>query len=123
MLDGTPAKSTHGEQIRDFLFVEDVASAFVHLLDCEVNGAVNIASGEPLKIKKVVGEIAEIMGRPDLVRLGAIPAPENEPSLLVADTTRLTQEVNWTSSNTLRDGLEKTVDWWRKEKKDDVIEK
>jgi len=119
MLDGIPAKSTHGEQIRDFLYVEDVASAFVNLLDCKVSGAVNIASGEPVKIKKVIHEIAEIIGRPDLVSLGSVSAPENDPLLLLADTTRLKDEVNWKPANNLSDGLQKTVDWWRKKKKYD----
>ncbi len=41
------APCSHGRQVRDFLHAQDVASAFVALLDSEVEGPVNIASGFP----------------------------------------------------------------------------
>lgn len=116
ILDGAPAKSTHGEQVRDFLYVEDAASAFVDLLDCQVSGPVNIASGEPVRIKEVVSEIAEAIGRPDLVNLGSVPPPPNDPPLLFADVTRLNREVKWMPHTALNAGIRKTIDWWKNRK-------
>ena len=46
------APCSHGNQIRDFLHVKDVASAFVSLLMSNVDGPVNIASGKPIAIKR-----------------------------------------------------------------------
>ena len=47
LLKGEFARCSHGRQIRDFLYVEDVAEAFVALLDSDITGPVNIASGSP----------------------------------------------------------------------------
>jgi len=113
LLDGKEANTTSGEQIRDFLHVEDVASAFVSLLDSDVRGAVNIGSGSPTAVKDIVLGIADIIGRQDLVRLGALPSRPNEPARLVADTTRLSQEVGFRPRYSLREGLEKTILWWK----------
>ena len=57
LIESDSADCSHGGQIRDFMFVKDVADAFVDLLDSEVKGAVNIASGEARTIKEVVLEI------------------------------------------------------------------
>ncbi len=53
------------------------------------------------------------MGRPDLIRLGAIPAAATDVPLVVADTTRLPSALRWQPSVDLDAGLTKTIDWWR----------
>ncbi len=113
LLKNEPAKISHGNQIRDFMFVEDIAEAFVALLESDVRGAVNIASGEGVKIKDIADEVAKIIGAPELLRIGAISAPENEPPAIVADVTRLREEVGWKSDTDLSRRLEETVNFWR----------
>ena len=110
ILDGVPARCTHGEQVRDFMYVEDVAAAFVALLDSEVEGDVNIASGTPLQLKDLVYAIADKLGRPDLIQLGAIPANPDEPSLLTASVSRLCSEVGFLPKYSLAEGIERTVE-------------
>jgi len=114
LLKGEPARCSHGNQIRDFLYVQDVADAFVALLETTVSGPVNIASGHPNTIKDVIHRIAEKIGRTDLIQLGVIPVSENEPHLLVADVGRLTSEVGWLPKYNLDRGLDKTIDWWKR---------
>lgn len=116
LLRGEPARCSHGNQIRDFLHVQDVASAFVALTDSDVQGPVNIASGQPVALKEVIYKIAELLNWPNLVELGALPTPANDPPLLVADTRRLRQEVGWSPQFHLETGLEQTVQWWREQK-------
>jgi uncharacterized protein YbjT (DUF2867 family) len=86
---GNEAPCSHGNQIRDFLHVEDVASALVAALDAGVHGPLNIASGEPVRLKEIIYRAADLIGRRDLVQLGAIPVPPDDPPLIVADTRRL----------------------------------
>ncbi|MHB8778412.1 MAG: NAD-dependent epimerase/dehydratase family protein [Anaerolineales bacterium] len=116
LLAGRPAPCTMGSQIRDFMHVEDVASAFAALLDSEIEGAVNIASGEPVTIRNIILRIAEKLDRSDLVQFGAIPTPKVEPPLLLADVNRLRQEIGWTPLYNLDAGLDKTIDWWKRQK-------
>jgi nucleoside-diphosphate-sugar epimerase len=113
VLQGEPAPCSAGNQIRDFLHVEDVASAFVALLQSNVQGTVNIGSGQPVSLKEVVNKIGEKSGRADLIRLGEKPTPAEEPPLLVADTRQLNQEINWAAHYELDQGLEQTLQWWR----------
>lgn len=113
LLRGEPALCSHGEQVRDFLYVEDVAAAFVALLRSEVAGPVNIASGRAVALKEIVAMIAQQQGKSDLLRLGALPAPSGEPPLLVADVRRLREEVGWQAPSGLREGLSRTLEWWR----------
>lgn len=113
LLRGEPALCSSGEQVRDFLHVADVASAFVALLCSEVQGPVNIASGEAVTIRDVVERISAKIGRPELLRLGARPTPYQEPSLLLADVRYLNRELRWQPAIGLARGLDETIAWWR----------
>ena len=105
LLAEEPARCSHGRQQRDFLHVSDVARAFVALLSSEVRGAVNIGSGESVPIAQLVEQLGRLCGAPQLVQLGALPARAGEPEELVADTARLREEVGFTPSLTLEQGL------------------
>ena len=113
LLRGEVARCTHGNQIRDFLHVGDVASAFVALLGSAVEGPVNIASGRPVLLREVVLVAADILKANERVQFGVIPAPENGPPLLVGDNRRLSEEVGWNQQHDMRAGTEQTINWWK----------
>ena len=112
LLSGEPAACTEGTQVRDFLHVRDVAAAFVALLDGEISGPVNIGSGEPLTVRALVREIGAQLGRPELIALGARPSSPRDPPRVVADVTRLRDEVGFQPGFGWREGLRDTIDWW-----------
>lgn len=114
LLRNEEAKCTHGRQLRDFLYSEDVASAFVHILNSDVNGAINIGSGMPISIKEMIDKISSKLGKPELVKFGEIPVPIDDPPLIVADIKKLKEEVGWKPKYSLDQGLDKTIEWWRK---------
>jgi nucleoside-diphosphate-sugar epimerase len=113
LLGGREALCTHGRQIRSFLHVADVGAAFAALLDSEVRGAVNIGSAERISIAELLERLAGYLGRPDLLKLGARPAPADEPAVLLPDTSRLREEVRFQPAWTLDAGLADAVRWWR----------
>lgn len=113
LLQNQLTKTTHGNQIRDYMYVEDVASAFVKLLDSDLKGAINIASGIPIKLNEIVKFIATKTGNEEMLKIGAIPAKEDEPKFIVADVSRLTNELFWQPTFDLSTGLNKTIDWWK----------
>lgn len=112
LLKGEPARCTSGEQVRDFIHVQDAADAFVALLRSDVTGPVNIASGRAVPVKDIALAIGRLLGRPDLVQLGELPSPKGEPPVLEARTERLFGEVGWRPSLSLQQGLSETVGWW-----------
>jgi nucleoside-diphosphate-sugar epimerase len=113
LLQGQPALCSPCMQERDLMHVEDVARAFVNVLDSDWEGPVNVASGTCLPLSDAVLMIGELTGRPDLVRLGARPMPANEPRRLAAATQVLNNRIGFQPRYKLRDGLEATVNWWR----------
>lgn len=113
LLRGEPALCSHGNQIRDFLYTKDAAAAFAALLDSDVRGSLNVASGIPLKLGEIIYRTADLIGKPELIKLNALTAPAHEPPQIVADVTRLREEVGWQPQWTLERGLTETIQWWR----------
>lgn len=113
LLQSREARCSPGSQMRDFLHVHDVADALVAILDSPIEGAINIASGKPVSVAEVVGEAARQIGRPDLLRLGALPTSADEPPLIAADIRRLVHEVGFVPRHSLQSGLEQAIAWWR----------
>jgi nucleoside-diphosphate-sugar epimerase len=113
LLSGREALCTHGRQIRSFLHVADVGSAFAALLDSVTEGPVNMGSPDRNSVAELLEEIALQIGRPELVRLGVRSAPPSEPPLLVPDVERLYNEVGWRPQFGLHDAIADTIAWWR----------
>jgi nucleoside-diphosphate-sugar epimerase len=105
---GVPFPASPGEQIRDYIHVSDVASAFCTLMENQADGIYNISSGEPVAIRRLLEMIARIMGRDDLIQLGALPYRNWEPPFICGDNARL-RNSGWRPSFTLQDGLVDTI--------------
>lgn len=112
LVAGERAATSAGTQRRDFMHVDDVAGAFVALLDSRVAGTVNIASGEAASVRSIAERLAQAAGRPDLLDLGGRPRRAGEPIEIAADVTRLRDEVGFVAAHTLDEGLAATLRWW-----------
>ena len=113
LLRGEPARCSHGRQIRDYLFSVDAADALVALLESDLEGPINVASGEPGSIAHLVYRTASRLGREELIELGAIATRPDEPPLIVGDVHRLRHELGWSPRHRLDEALDQTIDWWR----------
>jgi nucleoside-diphosphate-sugar epimerase len=111
LLAGEEFEVTAGNQIRDFIHVNDCGAALAALTVSDVSGAVNIGTGEASSVAAVAGTIARILGREDLLRI-EMPDGE-ESSTVVADPTRLRNEVGVASRYNLETGLRNTIEWHR----------
>ena len=98
---------------RDFLHVTDVASAFVALLDSDVQGAVNIASGRAVQLKTIAEYIAHRLDSMHLLQLATELKFDKVP-LVVADVGRLTDMIGWSPEYDLERGLDDTIAWWKR---------
>jgi nucleoside-diphosphate-sugar epimerase len=113
LVAGEPARTTRGLAVRDFMDVRDAGAALAHLLLSEVTGPVNIATGDGISIAEIASTLARIALRSDLSRPGALPDRPNDPPRIVADVTRLRQEVGVPAPRPLEQGLAETLDFWR----------
>jgi nucleoside-diphosphate-sugar epimerase len=113
LIKDEPAKCSHGKQIRDYMHVQDVASGLVAVLDSQVDGAINVSSGQATTLREIVLKIGEVLQKPDLIKLGALPARANDTALVVGDNARLVAEAGWREMYDLDAGLRHTIDWWK----------
>lgn len=106
---GEVVACSEGSQARAFIYVEDVARAFVELLDSQVVGAVNIATEQVYTVREVVAIAAKMCGDESLVQYGARSPQPNEPPFIRASVRRLYDEVGFRPRFDLSRGLQNTV--------------
>jgi nucleoside-diphosphate-sugar epimerase len=113
LLSGREVVVSEGQQVRDFIYVDDAARAFAALVDSTLIGPVNIASGIGISVRTIVETTAALVGRPELVRYGMRMAQPGEPTHMVADARLLREQLVCPAIVGLEDGLGRTVAWWR----------
>lgn len=110
MLAGEDVKVSDCVKIQDYSHVFDTAAAIVAFLESDVTGAVNICSGNPVRLRVIVEKMAELTGFKGKILWGAIPANFDDP-FVVGDNTRLTREVGYHHKYDLETGLKQIIDW------------
>ena len=93
--EGREARCSSGRPVRDFISTPHCAAALAALAMSDVQGPVNVASGAPISIAAMARLVAQISGRPNLLRLGALEDRPNEAPYMVAHTGRLRREVGF----------------------------
>jgi nucleoside-diphosphate-sugar epimerase len=94
-------KMTKGEQIRDYLNIEDLIK-FISCLCTKENlntCVLNICSGKGRKLIDIAYEIAKNLGKENLIDAGTIPYRENEIWEMVGDNTKLLKLLKIIDSN------------------------
>jgi nucleoside-diphosphate-sugar epimerase len=99
-----------GEQVRDYLHVTDVASAFSTLLEKKATGIFNICSSEPTTIRSILDTISNLLEQPGLVIYGALPYRQWEPMFICGSNDKLKQ-LGWAPKIPLSAGLEDMSKW------------
>ena len=113
LIAGQRIKTTSGHQVRDYLYVADVADALAALVDRDVTGTINVGSGVGVQVRQVVETLGICSGRADLLEIGARAISPDEPACIVADVRRLRAELKFAPRYSLEDGLKDTLAWWR----------
>ncbi len=101
--------TTEGSQIRDFCFIEDIIDGLIILtINEDTTGNIyNIASGQPISIKEIIGKISKILNFK--VNFGAINKKKGEPFYQVADISFIKRTLNWSPKINLDQGLKMTI--------------
>jgi nucleoside-diphosphate-sugar epimerase len=105
---GEPVDLSSGNQLREFIHVDDVGGAFVRLLESDLAGPVNIALGDAISVRDLVERAACVARGEHLLRFGTRPLQAGEPMVMRASTARLRQELGFVPRYTLDAGLEDT---------------
>jgi nucleoside-diphosphate-sugar epimerase len=105
LAQGEPFPMTAGEQRRDFIHVDDVAEAVAAVLERRATGTLNLGSGEGPTVREAAELGAAIAGRPELLRVGALPYRANEVFDYRLDVRALERATGWRARVSLREGL------------------
>jgi nucleoside-diphosphate-sugar epimerase len=106
---GKPVPTTHGTQQRDFIYAQDTGDLFVRLLLSAESGAFNVGTGRATTIRSVIEYLASRCGKPDLPQFGAIAPAPGEPPFLVADMTKVRDQLSWSAQADVRHGLDEIL--------------
>ena len=103
-----------GEQSRDFTYIENVVAA--NLSAANATGAVgkviNVANGARITLNELLAELKELTGKQD-VTAEYLPARVGDVRHSLADITLARNLLNYESKVDLREGLQRTLDWWK----------
>ena len=106
-----------GEQIRDYIYIDDLIEGLVlTAINDQSDGQVyNIGSGTPTKFIDMARIVMEVAGRG---KIENVPWPKNydhfETGDFYADISRIKNHVNWQPRTSLREGIEKTFQYYEK---------
>lgn len=118
-IDGrSPVLRSDGSPVRDLLYVEDAAAAYLAIadgLDAEgVRGEAFNAGGErPYSVLEIVGTITNLAGtgvEPDIRGGGN---PEGEIDRQFVDASKLRERCGWRPAVELEEGIRRTIEWYR----------
>jgi UDP-glucose 4-epimerase len=114
-LKGNPIRTTLGEQTREFNFVDNIVDGIIKAGEHRgsVDGPINIAAAEEVKIRDVVKKIAALTHTKSTLEIGALPYRPTEIWRMYADRSRAETILGWKPRIALDEGLKKTVDWFR----------
>jgi len=112
-----------GEQLRDYLYIDDIVNAMVSCGQSEkANGQIyNVSSGKGIKFIEMVKKIIEFSGKG---KYELKPFPEERKMIETGDVVlsykKINRELGWEPLTSFDDGLKKTIDFYKKHLKEYV---
>jgi len=102
-----------GTVVRDYLYIDDVTDAFVRALDyhgtCRV---MNIGAARGHSLNELLAAMEEVLGRQ--IKRTYLPARPFDVAINVLDSSKARDLLGWEPRVTLREGLQRTLDWLRR---------
>ena len=105
---------SNGLQLRDFTYIDDIISAIIKTLKISKSSGeiINIGSGKPRSIKKVIIKICELInsGKP---QFGKIKLRNDEIIKLYPNINKSRKILKWKSKIPIEKGLKKTIQFFQ----------
>jgi nucleoside-diphosphate-sugar epimerase len=111
---GSPVALTSGEQIRDFVYVDDAVEAFMACAETDLTtaAAFNVATGDATSVRSIAEMASDHLGADrSMLRFGAIEPRIGEPSHVVGDASAFTGRTGWNPRVAVSEGVRDTVLW------------
>lgn len=101
---------TKSEHIWDFIHVDDVAEAFLKLMESEVeSGCYNVATMDHRTLKSYFEEMKKLAGSSSRLLYGAIPYEDDQIPHVICDTRKILRSVNWKPRISFEKGIQEMI--------------
>jgi UDP-glucose 4-epimerase len=100
-----------GEQVRDFIYVEDLAMAHVAVLGQTGLNYFNVGSEKGVKVNEVLSAVTDILDKP--LRIKDLGERPGDVPALYATSERLRKATGWQAKVDLEEGLRRTLAFFR----------
>jgi nucleoside-diphosphate-sugar epimerase len=106
----------NGSVTRDFVYAGDLVEAAIRIATVEAAGKqiVNVGSGVDRSLMELANTIKDVMGDSTMPVTSGSVAEGFSPEKLCASTEKAKKILGWEASTSLRDGIAKTVEWYKK---------
>lgn len=111
LMGGERPALTPGEQIWDYIYVEDAAAAVAAALDSSATGFFNLGSGEGRPLRSIIETVRDLIDPSLALGFGEIPYRPDQVMHLEANITALKTATGWEPQIPLEEGLARTIDW------------
>jgi nucleoside-diphosphate-sugar epimerase len=100
-----------GTQTRSFCYVSDLVEGIARLIDSEESDPMNLGNPGKFTIEQLADVVIELTGSQS--RIKHAPLPADDPLQRKPDITRAREVLNWEPTVALRDGLQKTIEYFK----------
>ena len=101
-----------GDQTRSFCYVDDLVDGLIRLMNTEeLFDPINLGNPGEFTIKQLAEEVVQICGSKSGVKY--LPLPQDDPKQRQPDITRAQELLKWKPTIPLREGLVKTVGYFK----------
>jgi len=101
-----------GGQTRSFCYVEDEVEGIFRLFASDVNEPINIGNPGEFTVSELAELVLELTGSSSEIRY--LPLPEDDPKTRKPDITRARELLGWQPEISLREGLSRTIEYFRR---------
>lgn len=104
---------TKGEQIWDYLYVEDISEVLFKISTLNGVGIANLGSGSGIQVKAIINLIKEKTGSSSAINFGAVPYRPDQVMEMKADISKLASHTGWNPKTSFESGIQKTIDFMK----------
>jgi dTDP-glucose 4,6-dehydratase len=105
-----------GGQTRSFCYVDDEVRGILALLESGEVGPVNIGNPDEFTVLELARTVLDVTGSSSEIVFEELPA--DDPTRRRPDITRARELLGWEPEIPLREGIERTLEWYRRERDD-----
>ncbi len=105
-----------GSQTRSFCYVSDMIEGLYKLMLSDVHEPINLGNPQEMSILDFAKKIIELTGSKSKIVYKSLPV--DDPKVRRPDISKAKKLLNWEPKISLEEGLNKTIEWFRKSKEE-----